>query len=196
MPVVSPFVTRRYAVTMRKAPGDRALNPQGATGAYASGFTLRKGEPGGALLADVVPTPAPGAMPVRPEQLELVAWRRAPAAGGAKGKGAPAAADSVETRDLTLERATRQGDTLRLALRLALADPPGTYAYKLALRTGGVGGFALPAWVERLSSPNPTPARDANRTLNLAKFVGDLRRAASSVVQPVVATWYVTVRKL
>lgn len=186
--LVGPTVVRRYAVAMRKAPGSREFNAQGPTGPYEFNFTLLKGQRGGTVLADVVVTPAPGALPLRADQLELVAFRRQ------VGKGAPR--DSAESADVTLQRAAQAGDTLRLALAVNPPAAPGTYAYKLVLRTAGTGGFGDAGWVTQYSSDNPTPARDAGKTLNLATFVRDLRAAASSVAQPRVAVWYLTVRKL
>jgi hypothetical protein len=191
--VIAPHVVRRYAVAVRKAPRSTELNAQKATSPYEFNFALLPKQSGGSMVADVVvKESAPGALPLRADQLELVAYRRAAAAAGPRA----ARPDSVETRDFTLERPPeRVGDTLRLALRLHLADPPGTYAYKLVLRAGAAGSFANAAWVESYSSPNPTPTADPNKTLNLARFVLDLRRASTSVTRPAVAVWYVNVRK-
>lgn len=190
--VVGPTVVRRYGVAMRKAPGTREFNPQAPIGPYEFSFALLKGQRGGTVLADVAVTPAPGALPLRADQLELVAYRR-----GVGGKGAgKAPADSAEAADVTLQRATQSGDSLHLTLGVNPPDAPGTYAYKLVLRTAGTGGFGDAPWVTQYSSDNPTPAHDAGKTLNLATFVRDLRAAASSVAQPRVAVWYLTVRKL
>lgn len=197
--VIAPHVVRRYEVAMRKAPRSNELNAQKPTSPYQFNFALLPKQSTGRLIADVVVTEsAPGALPVRADQLELVAYRR-PAPGSAAGDvggGRGARADSGETRDITLERPPeRVGDTLRLALRLNLADPPGTYTYKLVLRAGAAGSFGNPPWVERYSSSNPTLSADPNKTLNLARFVLDLRRASTSVTRPAVAIWYLTVRK-
>ena len=189
--LVGPTVVKRYGVAMRKAPGSREFNAQAPTGPYEFDFTLLKGQRGGTLLADVLVTPAAGALPLRADQLELVAYRRT--AGRGAGK---APADSAETADVTLQRSTQAGDSLHLALGVNPPEAPGTYAYKLALRTAGTGGFGDAPWVTQYSSDNPTPTHDAGKTLNLATFVRDLRAAASSVAQPRVAVWYLTVRKL
>lgn len=192
---VAPTIVRHYSVTMRKAPGTREFNPQAPIGPYQFSFALLKNQRGGTVLADVVATPSPGAFPLRADQLELVAYRRA-VTGGAKARG-----DSTETQDVTLQRAMQSGssqggDSLHLTLAVTPPSAPGTYAYKLVLRAPAVGGFSDPAWVTQYSSDNPTPTVDANKTLNLATFVRDLRLAASSVTQPRVAIWYLTVRKL
>ena len=104
--------------------------------------------------------------------------------------------DSTATRDITLQEVTGSNGKLRATLGLAIADPPGTYSYQLLLRTGAINGFDVPEWVNEFSSENPTASSDPNKTLNLAKFISDLRRASSSVQQPAVAKWYVNVRKL
>ena len=187
---VAPSVVRHYGVAMRKAPGTRELNAQTPIGPYEFSFALLKGQRGGTVLADVAVTSSPGAFPLRADQLELVAYRRTVA------PGSKAPSDSTETPDVTLQRATQGGDSLHLTLAVTPPATPGTYAYKLVLRTAGAGGFTEPAWVGQYSSTNPTPTTDANRTLNLAEFVRDMRLAASSVVQPRVAVWYLTVRKL
>ncbi|HEY0780429.1 MAG TPA: hypothetical protein VGD56_20910 [Gemmatirosa sp.] len=187
---VAPTVVRHYAVAMRKAPGTREFNPQTPIGPYEFSFVLLKNQRGGTVLADVVATAAPGAPPLRADELELVAYRRN-VAGGAKAR-----TDSSETPDVTLQHVTQGGDSLHLTLAVNPPGTPGTYAYKLVLRTPAAGGFSEPAWVTQYSSTNPTPAVDANKTLNLAEFVRDMRLAASSVTQPRVAVWYLTVRKL
>ncbi len=187
---IAPTVVRHYGVVMRKAPGTREFNPQTPISPYEFGFVLLKNQRGGTVLADVALTPAPGAPPLRADQLELVAYRRA-VSGGAKAR-----ADSTETPDVTLQRSTQNGDSLHLTLAVNPPGTPGTYAYKLVLRTPATGGFSDPAWVTQYSSTNPTPTADANKTLNLAEFVRDMRLAASSVTQPRVAVWYLTVRKL
>ena len=187
---IAPTVVRHYGVAMRKAPGTREFNPQAPISPYEFSFALLKSQTGGTVLADVAVTPAPGAFPLRADQLELVAYRRSVAAG------AKARTDSAETPDVTLQRATQTGDSLHLTLAVNPPATPGTYAYKLVLRTAAAGGFGDPAWVTQYSSTNPTPTTDANKTLNLAAFVRDLRLAASSVAQPRVAVWYLTVRKL
>jgi hypothetical protein len=140
------------------------------------------------MLADIDVTLNPSAPPFRAEGLTLTAYRRSAAKGGKS--------DSVNTSDITLQNVTETNGKLRATLGLNITDPPGAYSYQLVLRTGAINGFSAPAWVEDFSSDNPSPRSDANRTLNLAKFVSDLRRASSSVQQPAVAKWYVNVRKL
>ena len=187
---VAPTVVRHYGVAMRKAPGTREFNPQAPISPYEFSFALLKNQRGGTVLADVAIAPSPGAFPLRGDQLELVAYRRRVAAG------AKSAADSTETPDVTLQHVTQTGDSLHLTLAVNPPGTPGTYAYKLVLRAAAAGGFGDPAWVTQYSTTNPTPTADANKTLNLAEFVRDLRLAASSVTQPRVAVWYLTVRKL
>lgn len=187
--MIAPYIVSGYQVSMHKPAKTRELNANDQ-GAYTFGFTLRKGEQRAGMLADVVIAPKPGTPPFRADKLELSSYRRR-LDGDKKQR-----ADSTDSRDITLDGVSRSGDTLHLVLKLSLSDSPGTYEYKLLLRTGAVGGFASPRWIEGFSSDNPSPAEDANKTLNLASFVLDLRRASSSVAQPAVAAWTVTMRKL
>lgn len=186
--LVSNEIVRDYKVTMTKPPRSKELNARTASGPYEFNFDLLKGSSSATMLADIDITPNPNAPPFRAEGLTLTAYRKA------SGKGARA--DSTATRDITLQKASMDNGKLRTTLGLAITDPPGTYSYQLVLRTGAINGFGVPEWVGEFSSENPSPRSDANKTLNLAKFVSDLRRASSSVVQPAVAKWYVNVRKL
>jgi hypothetical protein len=186
--LVSNEIVRDYKVTMTKPPRSKELNARTASGPYEFNFDLLKGSSAATMLADVDITPNPNAPPFRAEGLTLTAYRKA------SGKGART--DSAATRDITLQKATMEGAKLRTTLGLAITDPPGVYSYQLVLRTGAINGFNVPEWVGELSSENPSPRSDANKTLNFAKFVSDLRRAGSSVHQPAVAKWYVNVRKL
>jgi hypothetical protein len=187
--LVSNEIVRDYKVTMSKPPRSKELNARNASGPYEFNFDLLKGAGAATMIADIELTPNPNAPPFRAEGLTLTAYRRS---GGARA----AKPDSTATRDITLQGVTGGDGKLRATLGLTIADPPGTYSYQLLLRTGAINGFGVPAWVSDFSSENPSARSDANRTLNLAKFVSDLRRAASSVQQPAVAKWYVNVRKL
>jgi hypothetical protein len=65
----------------------------------------------------------------------------------------------------------------------------------LELRSGATRGFAVPAWVAQLSSDDPRPGSEPNRTYNLSRFVNDLMGARSSVHAPVLAAWHVALEK-
>jgi hypothetical protein len=186
--LVSNEIVRDYKVTMTKPPRSKELNARKASGPYEFNFDLLKGAGAATMLADIDITPNPNAPPFRAEGLTLTAYRRS---GGGKAK-----VDSAVTRDITLQGVTANNGKLHATLGLTIADPPGSYSYQLLLRTGAINGFGVLAWVDEFSSDNPTPRSDPNKTLNLAKFISDLRRASSSVQQPAVAKWYVNVRKL
>ena len=164
----------------------RDVNMSRAAGPTAFNLAVRKDGTGGGLTAEVELTPADAAFPPRLDRVELVATRRTL-------QPKPARSDSAPTRDLTLRRATAQGDRLRAELALAIDDAPGTYQYFVELRTAQINGFGVPAFVRALSTDDPTPTKDPHKTLNLEKFVTDLRQAASSVHAPVLAAWTMTV---
>jgi hypothetical protein len=181
--LIAPYVVRDFQVALAKSPDSRHLNRRSEERPGHFRFDVRKGGDGGTLTADVTVRLKPSAPDYRSERVELVAFRRA-------------GADSVRTEDIALDSVRRRGDVLNATLRLRAPAEPGTYAYRLSLVTGALDGFVPPAWVRTLSSPNPTAADGPNRTLNLERFVTDLRRAASSVHAPELARWYVDVRRL
>jgi len=182
--LVSPYVVREFDVKLAKSKGSRFLNRRAEENPGHFRFDVRKGGEGGTLMADVTVRLKPSAPDYRPERVELVAFRR------------DGAADSARTEDLTLRSVRRSGDVLSATLDLRAPAQPGSYAYRVSLVTGPLDGFASPAWVRTLSSPNPTATDGPNKTLNLERFVSDLRRAASSVHAPELARWYMDVRKL
>jgi hypothetical protein len=191
--LISNQIMRSYQVTMAKDPASKAVNTRKPAGPYEFNFDLRSGQTKGVMSADVTFTLDPNAPDFHADRVELVAYRRTV---GGKGAAAGKATDSTETRDITLQHVTRTGNTLHAKLALDVSDPPGTYSYQLLLRTGAINGFDVPPWVRQFSSDNPTPQNDPNKTLNFAPFVSNLRRASSAVYQPLVAKWYVTIRKL
>lgn len=186
--LIADHVTRGYTVTMTKARTAKDVNMSQPSGPYAFNCAVRKGGTGGTLVADVAFTLAPGAPPPRTERAELSVVRRtlAPRA---------AATDTAPTHDLTLKQITGREGRLRAEMELAVSGPPGTYEYRVQVQTAPVNGFLPPGFVHALSTENPTPSSDPNKTLNLEKFVMDLRQAASSVRQPVLAAWTLTVVK-
>jgi hypothetical protein len=122
-----------------------------------------------------------------PGQLEVRAFRRT-------GAREPSY-DSTVTDNLVLADVRGGKGKLTATLRCHFPAEANWYSYKGYLTVARVGGLKLPAWVSRYSSENPTRDRDANKTLNLEKFVADLLQASLSVRQPHVAKFYLTVRR-
>lgn len=181
--LISPFVVQDFDVRLTKDRASRDVNRRADAGPRHFRFDVRKGGQGGTLIADVTLRMKPVVPDVRAEGLVLTALRR------------QSAGDSIPSRDFSLAGVKRTGDRLTATLNLRAPGEPGTYAYRLALVTDPLDGFVVPAWVERFSSSNPTASNDPNRTLNLDRFVLDLRRAASSVRPPEVARWYVDIHR-
>lgn len=95
---------------------------------------------------------------------------------------------------VTALKATPNGVSLGLDYSLhPVGAREGIYDYVLYLRTAAQGGFENPAWVRNFSSEDPTAARDANKTLNLERFVQMLMTTASTVHRPYVAKFWFTV---
>lgn len=92
--------------------------------------------------------------------------------------------------DLELNSVQRDGDRLQLTLKLELDDPVGKCGYLVYLQAAAIGGLAVPQWVTDFSSANPSRNLDANKTLNLEKFVTDLLRASLAIHQPRIAQMY------
>ncbi len=190
--LISPYVVEDYTVDLSKASGARYLSVGSASGAenrYA--FILREGGTGGDLQAEVILDRAAMTPDLSADQVELVTYRKHLVPGSPAGQ-----VDSTRVQDFSLGNVQNSGDTLRATLQLNLAEPAGRYAYMVVFQTGAISGLETPAWIEGFSSENPSPERDANKTLNLERFVSDLIQASSSVYQPRLAKTYITVRKL
>ncbi|HEV7587967.1 MAG TPA: hypothetical protein VGO40_07525 [Longimicrobium sp.] len=182
--LISPHVVRQFEVKMTKSRDSRDLNRRAEAAPGHFRFDVRRGGAGGTAIADIMIRLKPSAPDFRAERLGLTALRRG------------AGSDSVQTADFTLERVQRTAAGVTATLSLHAPSEPGNYAYQLSLVTDPLDGFLMPAWVARLSSPNPTAQADPNKTLNLETFVTDLRHAASSVHPPELARWYVDLRRL
>jgi hypothetical protein len=191
---ISPYLVRGSRVTVASAPPGRGERPTlGELAGDVDGqfdFQLVRGQSGGALDVRVSLAPRPGTPDFAEERVRLVAWRKRLGSGGAWVDSAAAGPE------LAAERLERTGDTLSVRVRVDLsALPPGRYAYRVTLDAGAIGALRAPAWVGELSTGRPGPAADANKTLNLDRFVGDLIRASSTVHPPKLASFVLTFRK-
>ncbi len=79
---------------------------------------------------------------------------------------------------------------------LELTLPPKTLAisYEIVFLLPQLNAFAIPDWVVELSSQNPTPESDQNKTLNLDRFIRDLLRSAATINEYKVAKGYLNIR--
>jgi hypothetical protein len=191
--LISPYVLRASRVRVERAPPARGKPPplnglgEGAAGEFS--FQFVRGESRGALDARVAFERDPSAPDFAVERVRLTAQRKRLGPRGAW-------VDSAATDDLALETLRRRGDTLTARLRADLSRlPPGTYAYRVTLDAGGIGGMSTPEWVRELSTLRPGPEADANKTLNLEKFVADMIQASGTVNPPKLASFVLTFRK-
>ena len=174
-----------YTVSLEKTRDSQELNRRASPGENAFAFDVRPEGEGGTLEGVVLLDRETVAPDVNAERLTLEVFR--------KERG-PQAADSTLSDDLRLRSVERRGDSLLTLFDYTLGET-GRFTYLARLRAGDIGGLVPPAWVQDLSSPNPTATQDPNRTLNLEKFVADLAQAAASAHRPVLAQFTLDVTK-
>lgn len=184
MLLVSPYVVKQYAVNLTKPSDTKGINvaSNGEQGKPYQ-FRIRPGESGGRLSGQLTYELLPSAAPLVPERIVLKVYRAAES-------------DSVASDELRLSnpRAESNG-TLAFDLNVNVTQPEGSYTYLMLFETSDIEGQTAPAWVSALSSTNPTAASEANRTLNLDRFVTDLVQASATVQTPRVAAQVVQIKK-
>ena len=192
--MISRHIIEKFSARVTKMRKSRALNRRKmrTPGRYPHhfGFSLKKGKEQGTIIAGFRLERQPHAADFQERALELIAFRKKSLPGEKTASG-----DSVLTDNLKLTRLERMGDSLTAVIDLQLDEPPGIYSYLVYLQLPPNGGLEIPQWIDAFSSPNPTASRDANKTLNLRKFVSDLIRASQSLAPPRVAKFYMTVYK-
>lgn len=192
--IISRYLVHHFEADVTKTRESRGLNmrrmPSTRTYPHHFGFALKKGETSGTLLADIRFQRAPHTPDFHDQSIELQVFRKSSFPGTRN-----ATPDSIPTSDLKLTSLTRNNDSITATINLELKEAAGSYSYLAYLQLPKVGGFALPEWVDSFSSQNPSSSRDANKTLNLKKFVTDLTRANQSFSQPKIAKFYLTVLK-
>ncbi|HYI07477.1 MAG TPA: hypothetical protein VEK57_00275 [Thermoanaerobaculia bacterium] len=181
--LISPHIVRKYQVSAAKRAGSKSLKARAGGGeADEFMFDVRKNGRGGVIDAEIRIEPNPHAADFKPEAIEIIARQTAPSGS--------------ETRDVSLQSVTRTGDLLKASLLLDIAAAEGKYSYDVLFRTRGPGALNVPKWIDELSSENPTPEKEANRTLNLKRFVTELIDASASIHRPALAKLRLNVRKL
>ena len=184
--LIGPSIMEGFRVELAKPRDERGLSPRTPPGPNHFAFNMRDEAETARLEGTAVLDPLAAAPDVEAGRIALEAFRKA----------LPAAGDSVATGELRLADARRTGDTLRFSLAYAPEVEPGPYTYLVRLQTGDIRGLGVPAWIEDLSTTDPTAEVDANRTLNLATFVGDLLQASSSSRPPSVAQFILDINRL
>jgi len=102
--------------------------------------------------------------------------------------------DSSYSRDLRLIGLKHDENKINSALELELENEPGIFSYRVYLQLPAIGGFIIPDWVKEFSSENPSPSKDANKTLNLEKFITNLIQANISISRTKIAKFFITIR--
>ncbi|MHA2289434.1 MAG: hypothetical protein ACXABG_11675 [Promethearchaeota archaeon] len=154
-------------------------------------FAILKGNIGGDLNVKIIIDIDKQAQNFIPNKLKIVAFRKK-----IDDLKRLVTSDSIQTTDLSLQNISLNGDTITAQIKLKLDEPKGTYSYMVCFQTVSQDAFEIPNWIQNWSSENPEPENDANKTLNLEEFVGRLINANSTIYQPKVAKFYITVRKL
>lgn len=97
------------------------------------------------------------------------------------------------------ELSVRDGGSSRglskYGIDINMNGPEGSYAYLVTFRASSINGLVAPDWVDQLSSENPTATSDANKTLNLKRFIENLFSAQLTVYQPAVAQFVLVINK-
>jgi len=181
--LISSHVIRRYQVAAVKHAGSKSLKSRASSGnADEFDFDVRDGGRGGVIDAELTLQPDENAADFKAEHIGVITRQTSPTGG--------------ESGDVALQSVTRSGDVVKAALLLDIGAPEGKYSYDVLFRTGGAGAWKLPKWVDDLSSDNPTPAQQPNRTLNLKRLVTELVDASASIHPPALAKLKLNVRKL
>lgn len=191
--LISRYIINRYDVNLKKHPSFREITLRNRGDHNQFNFILRA-ERGteGIMIADISFDRNTRTPIFQDNRLTLSAYRKAVVSGQ---KEAPK--DAIPTQDLTLKEVKRNGNKLSATLSLKLSDTEeGTYSYLVYLHPSLIDGFLVPQWVKDFSSDNPTAQKDANKTLNLEKFVSSLIRVNAAVSQPKVAKFYINVERL
>ena len=187
--VLSRHIINGFKIKAGKSRESRGLNVQATSKDEPENlfkFVLKKENDEGLVEAEIELDRNSRTPDFAADRMELVVYKKT-----ATGT------DSVLVNDdLELNSVQRDGDRLQLTLKLELDDPVGKYGYLVYLQAAAIGGLAVPQWVTDFSSANPSRNVDANKTLNLEKFVTDLLRASLAIHQPRIAQMYLSVRKL
>lgn len=183
--LLSPFVVKSQAAGIDKGSLSRNVVATTARdlGPNESSLDLREGADATVTLRLAIET-VDGAPPLNRERLEMAAFRKTP-------HGPAPTEDVKQAGAITLDGAM----AVRLPLSVHLDQAKGIYEYRIDLRNPTLNAFETPAWVAGLSTTNPSPSFEPNKTLNLAPFVRGLIQAQTSVHQAPVARAFLRIRK-
>jgi len=174
--LISPYVLSASRVSLWKNKDAKGLNMNDSTS-----LVLKKD--GEALLDLRIPLQFRAAVPpIRSWNLEVQSTRFP---GG----------EVDINNSVTLSNLQIAAGRLTARCHILVPESKGVYRYEVLLRTASQGAFSVPDWVDSLSSPNPCPGSQPERTLNLHPLVEGLINSHNVVNQPALAKFAVTVRR-
>lgn len=182
--MLSPQVTRSQVATLVRPSVSKNLVVRAADDLGPNEFFLDLRDGADASLAiDTNIETLEASAPLKRDRLEMRVVR--------------AGAGDVITTDIMLDGplVLNGGSSVRIPIKLHLAEPAGIYRYQIDLRTPTLNAFDLPAWVATLNSMNPSPSFEPNKTLNLTPFVQGLVQASTSAHQSPAARIFLRIRK-
>lgn len=158
--VIGPRIVKSFRVEVSRDPQAEGVTMRKSSGAdNESAFNLRKGFVEAKLRAEVELEIDRRAFGFEPAKARLRTYRQE------NGKLLPS------DGELALDSIGGTESRLNLGLRLRPPEQKGDYVYVGEIEVGTINGFKLPPWIAGFSSENPSPARDAAKTLNLDRLV-------------------------
>lgn len=193
--VISPYLLHSLKLSLKKSRESKGLNNIARKSSDPDNlfrFSLRDGHEEGVIETTVEYTRNMRTPDFNASRLELLTYKKQSRPGERN-----VVKDSSKTADIRMMEMTRsENGKLQGKLNLQPSGDKGYHSYLVMMNSDKINGLIVPQWVKAFSSPNPTPNQDANKTLNLEKFVNDLLRANLAISQPTVAKMYITVKKL
>ncbi len=170
--VAGPRIVKSFAVAISRDPQAEGVSLRKGTGAVNEAtFNLRKGHTQAKVRAEVRIELDRRTFGFEPAKIRLRAFRQD-----------DDRLISAE-KELVLDSVTGNENELGLSLIMRPPEQKGIYIYLAELELGNINGFKLPAWIAGLSSDNPSPNRDAAKTLNLDRLLERLIAAGLQVDQ-------------
>lgn len=193
--LISPYLMRDLNISLKKTRDSKGLNNIARKKSDPDNlfrFSLRDGYEDGVIETTIEYQRNHRTPDFNAGKLDLLAFKKQSRPGEKSVSN-----DSSKTSDIEMLEMGRNDDgKLSGKLKLKLSGDKGYHSYLVKMNSDKINGLLVPEWVKDFSSTNPTRTRDANKTLNLEKFVNDLLRANLALSQPTVAKMYITVKKL
>lgn len=191
--IISSYIVSKYSLTLKrdlKAQGLTALQRKPRQFHGLSNFIMKKGFSEGSFNLAMTYQRNAHSLAVSEKDLELVAFKKS---FGLNAKSPMH--DSSQTQDLSLGSMNASATEVQGRVHLMLPDERGTYSYVSYLQIASFHPGALPGWVSDFSAENPQPGSNAEKTLNLHKFIADLAQALITVRPPNLGKFYLTIKK-